>query len=269
MFIDTHSHLYLGELKNHIPEAIENLHKNNFSHSIQVGTNIETSQISINLAKQYDILRATIGIHPCEAQNIPTEHIPEQLDILEGMIQKEQSYIVGFGEIGFDYYHLSDNVNEATIQRERQLEWFRAQIKLAKKYNLPVIIHTRNASQITLEELKKSEVKKFVIHCFSENWDFAKEILNMSQESKISFTGIVTYNKSDAIQEVAKRAPLNRIMIETDAPYLTPDPLRGKASFCEPYHTLYVFRKICTLRTEMPEIIEQELWKSSQNFFNL
>ena len=89
MFIDTHSHLYLGELQNHIPEAIQHLRENNFSHSIQIGTSVETSQICINLAKKYDIISATVGIHPCEAQDIPVEKIPEQIEILENMIQKE------------------------------------------------------------------------------------------------------------------------------------------------------------------------------------
>ena len=117
MFIDTHSHLYLGELQNHIPEAIEHLRENKFSHSIQIGTSIETSQICINLAKQYDIIKATVGIHPCEAQDIPVEEIPEQMRMLENLIQAEKNHIVGLGEIGFDHYHLSSDANEATIQK--------------------------------------------------------------------------------------------------------------------------------------------------------
>ena len=117
MFIDTHSHLYLGELQNHIPEAIEHLRENNFSHSIQIGTSIETSRTCINLAKQYDIIRATVGIHPCEAQDIPTEEIPEQMQILEKLIQEEKTHIVGLGEIGFDHYHLSSDTSEATRQK--------------------------------------------------------------------------------------------------------------------------------------------------------
>jgi TatD DNase family protein len=117
MFIDTHSHLYLGELQNHIPEAVEHLRENNFSHSIQIGTSIETSQTCINLSKEYNILRATVGIHPCEAQDIPVEKISEQIEVLETMIHKEQQYIVGFGEIGFDHYHLSPDPSEATSQK--------------------------------------------------------------------------------------------------------------------------------------------------------
>lgn len=93
MFIDTHSHLYLGELQNHIPEAIQNLRNENFSHIIQIGTSLETSQICIDLSQRYDIVKATVGIHPCEAQDIETEKIPEQMKILEKMIQENTSVV--------------------------------------------------------------------------------------------------------------------------------------------------------------------------------
>jgi len=93
MFIDTHSHLYLGELQNHIPEAIQNLRNENFSHTIQIGTSLETSQICIDLSEKYDIVRATVGVHPCEAQDIDIEEIPEQMKVLEKMIQENTSVV--------------------------------------------------------------------------------------------------------------------------------------------------------------------------------
>lgn len=269
MFIDTHSHLYLGELQNHIPEAIQHLRENNFSHTIQIGTSVETSRTCIELAKQYDIVRATVGIHPCEAQDIPVEKIPEQIHLLEQMIQGEWSHIVGLGEIGFDHYHLSSDTHEATIQKWRQIEWFRAQIELAEKYQLSVVIHTRNCSPLTLQELQTAGIDSFVIHCFSEDWDFATKIFDISEWAKISFTGILTYPKSFTVQEVAKKSPLDKIMIETDAPYLIPEWLKWKVSYCEPVHSLHVFQKLCELRTETPEIIESQLWNSSRHFFHL
>ncbi|MBP7773507.1 TatD family hydrolase [Candidatus Gracilibacteria bacterium] len=269
MFIDTHSHLYLGELQNHIPEAVEHLRENNFSHSIQIGTSIETSRTCINLAKQYDIIRATIGIHPCEAQDMPVEEIPEQMHILEKLIQEEKTHIVGLGEIGFDHYHLSSDTSEAIRQKGRQIEWFRAQVELAKKYSLPVVIHTRNCSPLTLQELTLSRLETFVIHCFSEDWSFATKVFDMGDKTKISFTGILTYPKSVTIQEVAKKSPLEKLMIETDAPYLIPEGLRGTIPYCEPVHSLYVFRKLCEIRREKAELLEQKLWDSSCDFFNL
>lgn len=268
MFIDTHSHLYLGELQNHIPEAIQNLRDENFSHTIQIGTSVETSQICIDLSGKYDIVRATVAVHPCEAQDIDIQKIPEQMNALEKMIQ-ENKEVVGLGEIGFDQYHLSSDQAEAEVQKSRQIEWFRAQAQIAKKHNLPVVIHTRNCPLLTLEELESSGLQKFVVHCFSEDWAFAEKVFELSPEAKISFTGILTYPKSGAVQEVAKKSPLHRIMIETDAPYLIPENLKGQVSYCEPAHSKYVYEKLCELRSESREEIEATLWENSVNFFNL
>lgn len=269
MFIDTHSHLYLWELQNHIPEAIQHLQEGHFSHTIQIGTSVETSQICIDLAHTYDIVRTTVGIHPCEAQDIAVEEIPKQMSQLEEIIQKEKKYIVGVGEIGFDHYHLSKDKEEAKLQKVRQIEWFHAQAELAKKYNLPVVIHTRNCPEVTLDELRKSGLQKFVIHCFSEDWDFAKKIFQISRETKISFTGILTYPKSLSIQDVAQKAPLDCIMIETDAPYLLPESLKNTVSYCEPAYSRYVFDSLCALREESKEHIEEQIWNNSVQFFNL
>ncbi len=270
MFIDTHSHLYLGKLAQNIPEAIIHLEENNFSHSIQIGTSIEASLNCIELAKQYPILRATIGVHPCEAQDIDVEKIPETISELEKMVlSKDRKYIVGLGEIGFDEYHLSEDVSEAEIQKTRQKHWFEAQAELALKYDLPVVIHTRNCPEKTIEALKTSGLKKFVVHCFSENWDFAERIFTLSPESKISFTGILTYPQSLEVQETAKKAPLERIMIETDAPYIIPQQMKWVAKYCEPMFTKYVFETLCTLRSEEKEVIETILWNNSVDFFGL
>lgn len=274
MLIDTHSHLYLGELQHHIPEAISHLREKNFSHTIQIATSVEASQTCINLAHEYDIVKATVGIHPCEAQDIPAEKIPEQIATLKNMIIHDrnssiQNFVVWFGEIGFDHYHLSKNPKEAEVQKARQVEWFHAQAQLAQKYDLPVVIHTRNCPETTLEELQKSGLKKFVIHCFSEDWNFAEAIFAFWPETKISFTGILTYPKSLPIQEVAKKAPLNRIMIETDAPFLIPEVMKSTAKYCEPAFTRYVFETLVSLRDEPCETIEKQLWENSVQFFNL
>ncbi|MFA6079863.1 MAG: TatD family hydrolase [Candidatus Gracilibacteria bacterium] len=270
MFIDTHSHLFLGKLADAIPEAIGHLQEANFSHSIQIGTSIDASRTCIELAKIYPIIRATIGIHPCEAQNISEEKISEYTMELEKMLlSEERKYIVGIGEIGFDEYHLSKDFIEAEHQKLRQKLWFAAQAELALKYDIPVVIHTRNCPDKTLEELKNSGLKKFVIHCFSEDWNFAQKIFIISEEAKISFTGILTYPQSIEVQEVAKKCPLEKIMIETDAPYLIPQQMKGIAKYCEPMFTRYVFETLCSFRTEEKEVIESTLWDNSVKFFGL
>jgi TatD DNase family protein len=185
------------------------------------------------------------------------------------LLSEDKKYIVGIGEIWFDEYHLSENESEAEIQKTRQKHWFEAQAELALKYNLPVVIHTRNCPEKTLEALKKSWLTKFVIHCFSENWDFAEKIFLLSPESKISFTGILTYPQSFEVQEVAKKSPLEKIMIETDAPYIIPAQIKWVAKYCEPMFTKYVFEKLSFLRLEENEIIESTLWKNSVDFFSL
>lgn len=267
MFIDTHSHLFLWELAHHISEAVEHLKANNFSHSIQIGTSVQSSKTCIELAQKYNILRATIWIHPCEAQDISVEEIPTQIEELENLIKNHRSEIVWFGEIGFDYYHLSSTPEEAEKQKARQFEWFHAQVKIAMKYDLPVVIHTRNCSDVTLAEIEKSGLKKFVVHCFSENWEFAQRVFAYSDNAYISFTGILTYPKSTSVQEVSTQAPLKRIMIETDAPYLIPEKLKWTVEYCEPFHSILVFDKLCELRSESKEEIEKQLWENSVQFF--
>lgn len=269
MFIDTHSHLFLGELAHHIPEALDNLEKFNFSHSIQIGTGLATSKTCIELSQKHDILRATIGIHPCEAQNLPTEDIPSSIAILENYIQEYRLYIVGIGEIGFDHYHLSEDEEVSGLQKSRQIEWYRAQAALAQKYDLPVVIHSRKANSLTLVELRTSWLEKFDVHCFSENWEFAKKIFDLGEFSRIGFTGILTYKNAASVQEVAIKSPLDRILIETDAPYLIPDPLQKNVTYCQPHYTYYVFQKLCELRSESSEVIEKTLWESSKSFFSL
>ncbi len=269
MFIDTHSHLYLGELQHHIPEAIENLKKYDFSHSIQIWTSVETSQKCIDLSKKYEILRATVGIHPCEAQDIDTAKISEQCTELKKMILTEKGFVVGLGEIGFDHYHLMKDEESAKEQKDRQIEWFRAQAEIALEHDLPVVIHSRQCRELTLKEITNSGLKKFVIHCFSEDWDFAKKIFDISDEAKISFTGIVTYPKALSVKEVAEKSPLNRIMIETDAPYLIPEQVKNSAKYGEPSFSRFVFEELISLRKESREDLETQIYKNSKDFFQL
>lgn len=270
MFIDTHSHLILGKLSKNIPEAITHLIENNFSHSIQIGTSIASSKESIDLARKYDILRVTIGIHPCEAQNIDETYLTEYMSTLENiLLSEDRKFIVWIGEIGFDEFHLSLDTEEAEKQKKRQKIWFDAQARLAIQYDLPIVIHTRNCPEKTYTAIKNIGCKKFVIHCFSENWVFAQKITNLSPEAMVGFTGLVTYPQSIEIQKVAQKINLNRIMIETDAPYLIPQQMKGVAKYCEPVYTQYVFETLCLLRDESPEIIESILWQNSLRFFGL
>lgn len=185
------------------------------------------------------------------------------------MILTEKEFVVGLGEIGFDHYHLMKDEESAKEQKDRQIEWFRAQAEIALKHDLSVVIHSRQCRELTLEEITKSGLKKFVIHCFSEDWDFAKKIFDISDEAKISFTGIVTYPKAISVKEVAEKSPLGRIMIETDAPYLIPEQVKNSAKYGEPSFSRFVFEELISLRKESREDLETQIYKNSKDFFQL
>lgn len=173
--------------------------------------------------------------------------------------------IVGIGEIGFDYYHLDPEKNEE--QKETQRLLFFAMTKLAIKYELPVIIHTREARADTLRYIKESGIRKAIIHCFSEDYEFAKELMEYSDEVYFSFSGIVTYKKSLATQEAAKRLPLSKILIETDAPFLSPQVVRGTVN--ESANVRHVLQVIQDLRSESEAEVESTIYENSLRVYNI
>lgn len=172
---------------------------------------------------------------------------------------------MAIGETGLDYYHLEEGKEED--QKRTQKAFFAAQVQLAQQHSLPVIIHTRNAAADTLACMKEFSLKKFVIHCFTEDLAFAEEILKISDESYVSFSGIITYNKSDAIRQVAKQIPLGRILIETDAPFLAPQAFRGQTN--QSAFTREVLNTIIALRTEDQKTIEDTIFANSLRFFGI
>ncbi len=141
------------------------------------------------------------------------------------------------------------------------------QWELASRYNLPLVIHTRDARDKTLEFMKEQAINRCVMHCFSEDWEFARELLEFSSEIYFSFSGIVTYKNAPKIQEAAMKIPLNRILIETDAPFLAPQAVRGSVN--EPANTRYILEKICELRTESSKEIEDVIYENSLRFYRL
>ncbi len=224
MLFDTHTHSYFPELADRQDEIVANMQANNIRYATQIGCDIETSRQAIELARKYEPYYATIGYHPTEGQSLSTEEIPGKVRELEQLLVMNREYIVAIGEIGFDYYHLE--AGKEAEQKETQRVLFFAMTELARKYNLPVVIHTREARTDTLRYLKEFGVKKAIIHCFSEDYGFARELMEYSDEIYFSFSGIVTYSKATSVQETAKLLPLNKILIETDAPFLSPQAVR-------------------------------------------
>ncbi len=291
MIIDTHAHCYWETLEPRIDEIIANMQKNGVTLAVQIGCDIESSEKAIALARRFPwIFLATVGLHPETAQDNyelwimnyewkAMSNSKKKLKQMNELISGNRDSIVGIGETGFDFHyldgsdggkirvdldHLSDKARE---QIENQKYWWREQWKLAQKYNLPLVIHTRDAREATLEFMKAEWVNRAVMHCFSEDWEFARELLNFSSEIYFSFSWILTYKSAIKIQEAAQKIPLDRILLETDSPFLAPVPLRWTVN--EPANTHYTLEKLIELRTESREEMTQKVYENSKRFYSI
>ena len=227
--IDTHCHLYDDKLYPKLDEIILNAKKANVEKMICIGDNLNTSLKSLEIAEKYNNIYATVGIHPHESKDVSEKYLSK--------IERYSNHqkVVAIGEIGLDYYY---NFSDSEIQKTVFLE----QLKLAKKLNLPSVIHCRDAYEDLLEIIIASEHNKGVIHCFSGNLEFANKIINLGYY--ISFTGMITFVKE--LEDVIKNISLNHILIETDSPYLAPVPYRGKIN--EPAYVEKVAEKIAEIK---------------------
>ncbi len=197
----------------------------------------------------------------------------------EKRIIEHREYIVAIGETGFDHHYLdgSDNGSQkvdmdhlsekAEKQIENQKKWWLAQWELAKRYDLPLVIHTRDARDATAEFMIEHGIDHAVIHCYSENPAFAQRLMDFSDEIYFAFGGILTYKKSEEVQATAQMLPLSRILLETDAPFLAPQPVRGQV--CEPAYTRYTLEKLVELRTVGREEIERVVYENSLRFYGI
>ncbi len=235
------------------------------THAIQIGCDMDSSQQAIDLARGYpDVFRATVGIHPNECDKYDISYIENMIKNIDRMIQENRDYVVGIGETGLDFHYLPD---DSLWDRERQRISWKLQSELARHYALPLIIHSRDARDETLDFIRENRLNNIIMHCYSENLLLAQEILDIVPEVYFSFSGIITYPKSNAIQEAAKYLPLERILVETDAPFLSPQPVRGTVN--EPANVRYVLEKLCDLRDEPAELIEHTVYANSKRVYGL
>ena len=259
--IDTHCHLSmaLDENKNIDYGQIENILKqmqvNGVTHAITIGSNMEDSKLSVEIANKYDNIYCAVGVHPEEVESF---NIKELEDLIRDNL--DCGKVVAIGEIGLDYYWRKDN-------KDKQIEIFKKQIELAKKYNLPIVVHCREAYGDTLNVLKQYAPynKAGVIHCYSGSVEWAKEVIRLG--FLISFTGVVTYSNAVNVQEVAKWVDEDKFMVETDSPYLTPVPFRGKIN--DPSYTKYVLEYIAKLKNKSVEKLNKITTNNAINLFNL
>lgn len=211
---DSHAHLDDEQFDEDRKEVIDKIINSNVKRIVNVGADIKTSESSIKLAQQYEFIYAAIGIHPHDVSNCKLSDI----EYLKELAANEK--VVAIGEIGLDYYYDHS-------PRDVQRNWFARQIELSEELKLPFIVHSRDASEETHDIIKANKKKSaFVLHCFGQSLEMAKKYIDM--DGYISFAGPVTYKKSVKLREIIKNIPKDRILIETDCPYLSPEPKRGK-----------------------------------------
>lgn len=232
MIFDTHAHYDDEAFAADRVEVLNNLTNNNVCAVVNPGAGVVSSKKAVELANAYDYIYAAVGVHP---ENIDDMQKYDYISELENLILQNKK-VVAVGEIGLDYHFVNDN-------KQEQKELFESQIQLALKYDLPVIIHDRDAHGDTLEILKKYRPKG-VVHCFSGSAEMAKEVLKLGMY--IGVGGVVTFKNAKNIIEVVKLAPLESIVLETDAPYLAPVPLRGERNVSS--NIKYVARKISDIK---------------------
>lgn len=247
--IDTHCHIF-KEYYDNIDEIINKMGNNIIIIS---GTNDQDNQEVLDLCKKYPNVYGTIGIHPTE------EYSPNSLKFIEENLNNEK--IVGIGEIGLDYYWEKD-INKRKLQKIA----FIKQIEIANNFNLPIVIHTREAVMDTLEILKNNEViKKGVFHCCPLNIELIKEALKLGYY--ISFAGPITFKNSKNAEDVINLVPLDRMLIETDSPYLSPEPNRGKRN--DSRNVIYMAQKIADIRKKSLEEIAKITYENTCKIFNI
>ena len=251
MLIDSHCHLYMGSWSEDLDVVMARAKENGVGKIICPGIDIESSWQCLTIAKNHINVFAAAGIHPHDAKEVQADFINQLRDILV------QPKIVAVGEIGLDYYR---NISDVDIQRQV----FKKQLQLANEMNLPVIIHNRNADADIIHILRQISPIRGVAHCYSSDLITAKILLEMGLY--ISFAGNLTYKNSNLL-EVAKEIPLDRLLIETDAPFLSPVPYRGKEN--EPGHVKYVAEKLAECRGISIEEIKEATQKNTEILFNL
>lgn len=270
MFYDTHSHPYLSK-ENTQEEILENFFNSWGRFLNSIACDISSSEISIHLAKQYQWVYATIWIHPTHVLEYK-DKLDETIVKLEELYRQNPQHIVAIWETGLDYHWLESLSEKHDIPQEEivsiQKNFFRAQMRLAKKLSLPIIIHNRSSADDVLEILQKENFKNFVFHCYSENLDYANKLINFAPECKLWFWWVLTFKSAKDVQETAQKIPLKNIIIETDSPYLTPTPYRGKQEN-QPILVKHVLSKIIDLREEDSEVITIQIFENSKKFFSV
>ena len=258
MYFESHAHYDDRRYDGDRHELLMACKASGVKYIVNAGADLESSRKGIEMAAQYEFLYAAVGVHPHDAKELDEASFAE----LTNLSYSEK--VVAIGEIGLDYHY--DN-----SPRDIQQKWFTRQMELAKKRELPVIIHSRDASAQTFDMIKSAELSKRegkgagVIHCYSGSWEMAMEYVKMGYYLGIG--GVITYNNAKKTVEVVGRIPIERILIETDCPYLSPVPNRGKRN--DSQNLKYICEKISEIKQIDVETVEEITCKNAKTLFDI
>jgi TatD DNase family protein len=250
MFVDSHCHINFPELVDKLPALLDAMAEQQVTHALCIGVNLPELPGVLALAAEHANIYASVGVHP-DYEDTPEPSIDDLCRLAQ------QPKVVAIGETGLDYYRLTGDLD---WQRRR----FRTHVRAARQCGMPLVIHTRSAADDTLAIMREEGADRAggVMHCFTETWEVAEAALELGFH--ISFSGIVTFKNALAIKDVARRVPLERMLIETDSPYLAPVPFRGKLN--QPAYVRHVAEEIAHLRGIPVEAVAAA---TSANFFQL
>ena len=252
MIIDSHCHLNMKDFNGDLTEVIVNAKRNSISGMLTISTKIDEFKNISNIAKNNQNIWYSLGIHP--------HNVDESINNIENIVEnyKQDKKFIGIGETGLDYFYKNTN-------KDLQIQSFIKHIQLSRDTNLPIIVHTREADKDTIRILKdeyRKEPFNGLIHCFTATQELADEVLKLG--FFISISGIITFKNAEPLRKVVKSIPKDRLLVETDAPYLSPVPLRGKRN--EPANVIHTANSLAhLLNIPKAELYEQ----TTANFFNL
>ncbi|MEG0774140.1 TatD family hydrolase [Clostridium sp.] len=253
MIFDSHAHYDDSQFDEDREVVLKTIKEKGVIGVLNCGSDLKSLKATVEMVEQYEFIYGALGIHP-EYANFIDEDLLERLKEL-----CKNPKIVAIGEIGLDYYW------EENPSRDIQKEAFRKQMQLARELNLPVVIHDREAHQDTLEIMKEFGDVKGVVHCFSGSVEFARECLKLGYY--IGITGVVTFKNAKVIKEVVKAVPIDKLLVETDCPYMAPTPFRGKRNQSD--FITYIMEEIAALKNITRQEVESEMVKNTKNLLNL
>ena len=255
---DSHAHYddlrFESEYEGGRQAALSYVLSHQVQHIVNVGANIPTSQQSIALAEQYEGIFAAVGIHPCDCGKNGT--LEYEMSEIKRLAQAPK--VVALGETGLDYHYAKENA-------QQQHDYFHAHLTLAEELGLPVIVHDREAHGDSLSIVKEHPGVQGVFHSFSGSKELAWELLRLGWI--VSFSGVVTFKNAARMQEVVESVPLDKMMVETDCPYLTPHPHRGELNHSD--YLVYTIEKIAQIKGESPEKVAEVTYENACRFYHL